>query len=194
MKFVVLGDTSVGKTSLLLRYVKNQFSEDQETTVGGAFLQKNAVVDGYLVQFEIWDTAGQERYHSLSPMYYRGSAAAIVVYDITNRPSWVRAKSWVKELQKTTPETVIAFAGNKVDLADQRKVEFEEAKEYCDAQDIIFMETSAKLNSNISEIWKKVAQKVPKEKLIQKPRPAHLLIDPELLSEKSESKSDGCCK
>ena len=84
---MLLGDSAVGKSSLVLRFVKKQFFEYQESTIGAAFLTQTVQLNDYIVKFEIWDTAGQERYHSLAPMYYRGAAAAIVVYDITNRVS-----------------------------------------------------------------------------------------------------------
>ena len=123
-KLVLLGDSAVGKSSLVLRFVKKQFFEYQESTIGAAFLTQTLVVDDNTVKFEIWDTAGQERYHSLAPMYYRGAAAAIVVYDLTNHQSFIRAKSWVKELQRQGKDNmIIALAGNKVDLADQRAVD-----------------------------------------------------------------------
>eukprot|EP00731_Ephydatia_muelleri_P037831 Em0574g2a len=98
-KLVLLGESAVGKSSLVLRFVKGQFHEYQESTIGAAFLTQTVNVDDTTVKFEIWDTAGQERYHSLAPMYYRGAQAAIVVYDITNLDTFTRAKSWVKELQ-----------------------------------------------------------------------------------------------
>lgn len=83
-KLVLLGESAVGKSSLVLRFVKGQFHEYQESTIGAAFLTQTVCLDDTTVKFEIWDTAGQERYHSLAPMYYRGAQAAIVVYDITN--------------------------------------------------------------------------------------------------------------
>ncbi|CAI0392546.1 unnamed protein product [Linum tenue] len=96
---VLLGDPGAGKSSLVLRFVKGQFVEFQESTIGAAFFSQTLVVNDATVKFEIWDTAGQERYHSLAPMYYRGAAAAIIVYDITNPASFDRAKKWVLELQ-----------------------------------------------------------------------------------------------
>merc|ERR1711943_118080 len=121
-KLVLLGDSAVGKSSLVLRFVRGQFFEYQESTIGAAFLTQNVSLNDYTVKFEIWDTAGQERHHSLAPMYYRGAAAAVVVYDITNTESFSRAKSWVKELQRQgSPNIVIALAGNKCDLASKRK-------------------------------------------------------------------------
>jgi len=90
-KLVLLGDSAVGKSSLVLRFVRGQFFEYQESTIGAAFLTQTVALNDTTVKFEIWDTAGQERYHSLAPMYYRGAAAAIVVYDITNRVRACRA-------------------------------------------------------------------------------------------------------
>ncbi|CAN6481759.1 unnamed protein product [Victoria cruziana] len=99
-KLVLLGDMGTGKSSLVLRFVKGQFYEFQESTIGAAFFTQTVAVEGRSVKFEIWDTAGQERYHSLAPMYYRGAAAAIVVYDMTNPDSFDRAKKWVEELRQ----------------------------------------------------------------------------------------------
>ncbi|KAG6753357.1 hypothetical protein POTOM_043417 [Populus tomentosa] len=98
-KLVLLGDVGAGKSSLVLRFVKGQFVEFQESTIGAAFFSQTLAVNDATVKFEIWDTAGQERYHSLAPMYYRGAAAAIIVYDISNQASFERAKKWVQELQ-----------------------------------------------------------------------------------------------
>jgi len=109
-KLVLLGESAVGKSSLVLRFVKGQFHEFQESTIGAAFLTQTVVLDDTTVKFEIWDTAGQERYHSLAPMYYRGAQAAIVVYDITNADTFTRAKSWVGELHRQArPDIVIAL-------------------------------------------------------------------------------------
>jgi small GTP-binding protein len=131
-KLVLLGDTAVGKSCIVTRFVRNEFFEFQEPTIGAAFLTQTIALDDATVKFEIWDTAGQERYRSLASMYYRGAAAALVVYDITNKDSFDSAKSWVKELQKRgEPNVVIALAGNKVDLPQSlRKVEREEAEAY----------------------------------------------------------------
>merc|ERR1711862_733289 len=124
--------------------------EFQEPTIGAAFLTQTVALDDATIKFEIWDTAGQERYRSLAPMYYRGAAAAIVVYDITNPESFAGAKGWVKELQRRgDPNVVIALAGNKADLESRRKVEFEEAKAYAEEHGILLMETSAKNASNV---------------------------------------------
>ncbi len=128
-----------------------------------AFLTQTVALDDSTVKFEIWDTAGQERYRSLAPMYYRGAAAAIVVYDITNPDSFTGAKSWVKELQRRgDPNVVIALAGNKADLESRRKVEFEEANSYAEENGILHLETSAKNANNVKALFVEIAKKLPK--------------------------------
>jgi small GTP-binding protein len=120
-------------------------------------------LDDAVVKFEIWDTAGQERYRSLAPMYYRGAAAAIVVYDITNPDSFTGAKSWVKELQRRgDPSVVIALAGNKADLESRRAVELEEAAQYAAEHGLLHLETSAKNAQNVKALFIEIAQKLPK--------------------------------
>lgn len=165
-KLVLLGESSVGKSSLVLRFVKGQFHEFQESTIGAAFLTQTVQIDDTTVKFEIWDTAGQERYHSLAPMYYRGAQAAIVVYDISNKETFHKAQTWIKELQRqASPNIVIALAGNKLDLANKRAVSYEEAKQYADECSLLFMETSAKTAANVMDIFTSIAKKLPKSDL-----------------------------
>ena len=123
-----------------------------------------------VVKFEIWDTAGQERFNSLAPMYYRGAQAALVVYDITNDSSFTRAKAWVKELQtKGAPKMVIALVGNKNDMEENRRVQSNDAHSYAEENGILFMETSAKIGTNVSDIFEQIAKTLPKEKPIKQP-------------------------
>jgi small GTP-binding protein len=141
----------------------NSCSNSLICSFSAAFLTQTVQLDESTVKFEIWDTAGQERYRSLAPMYYRGAAAAIVVYDITNPDSFTGAKSWVKELQRRgDPNVVIALAGNKADLDSRRKVEFEEANAYAEENGILHLETSAKNANNVKALFVEIAKKLPK--------------------------------
>jgi len=117
VKLVLLGEAAVGKSSLVLRFVSNEFQANKEPTIGAAFLTQKCRLEDRVLRYEIWDTAGQERFHSLAPMYYRNAQAAVVVYDVTKAPTLEKAKSWVKELQRqANPNIVIALVGNKLDL------------------------------------------------------------------------------
>jgi len=187
-KLVLLGDSAVGKSCLVVRFVRDEFFEFQEPTIGAAFLTQTVSLDDCTVKFEIWDTAGQERYRSLAPMYYRGAAAAIVVYDITKKDSFNGAKSWVKELQRRgDPNVVIALAGNKCDMDSKRKVQTEEAQQYAQENEIIFMETSAKTAHNVRNLFVEIAKKLPKTPLISE-RESFPIVPP-----KNKEKSGGCC-
>jgi len=190
-KLVLLGDTSVGKSSIVIRFVKGQFHEHQESTIGAAFLTQTVQVSDCTVKFEIWDTAGQERYHSLAPMYYRGAAAAIVVYDITSTESFQRAKSWVTELQRVgNNDVLIVLAGNKADKEEDRRVTTEEAKRYADDNQLHFMETSAKGNVNVKELFHTVARVLPKEIVDERNKEKYFLLDDPSFD---ENKNAGCC-
>lgn len=187
-KLVLLGDSAVGKSSLVLRFVKKQFLEYNESTIGAAFLTQTVQVNDSVVKFEIWDTAGQERYHSLAPMYYRGASAAVVVYDITSRTSYQRAKMWVKELKwQAQPPQVIHLSGNKLDLEELRQVDNEEARAYAEEQGILFLETSAKTNHNVFELFRAIAIKLPKNAPVAKN--TGISVDPELVAPAKK----GCC-
>ncbi|KAL5495483.1 VPS21 [Sanghuangporus weigelae] len=121
VKLVLLGEAAVGKSSVVLRFVSNEFQPNKEPTIGAAFLTQKCRLEDRVLRYEIWDTAGQERFHSLAPMYYRNAQAAVVVYDITKASSLEKAKSWVKELQRqANPNIVIALAGNKLDLVQPK--------------------------------------------------------------------------
>jgi len=163
-KLVLLGDAGVGKTAIAVQFVKGQFSEYSESTIGASFMNQTVLLpDDTVIKFQIWDTAGQERFHSLAPMYYRGAQAAIVVYDITSKLSFDKAKDWVKELQQQgDPNIVVAFVGNKVDMEDQRKISVQDAQLYAEDNKLFYTETSAKTASGISELFMKIAKQLPK--------------------------------
>lgn len=176
----------------MLRFVKGQFHEYQESTIGAAFLTQTVSLDDVTVKFEIWDTAGQERYHSLAPMYYRGAQAAVVVYDLTNAETFNRAKSWIKELQRqANPNIVIALIANKLDLASKRAVSTEEAQQYADENGLLFMEASAKTGAQVNDIFVAIAKKLPKEQ----PRPQQQQSRVDLNSNQQQQAQDrpNCC-
>lgn len=169
VKVVLLGDQGVGKSSLVLRFVTNNFKLNSEATIGASFMSKMVMVsdkknpsEQVPVNFKIWDTAGQEKYHSLAPMYYRGAAAAIVVYDITRRTSFSTLQDWINELRQLGPENiVIAIAGNKSDLEAHREVETDAARRYADSMDVLFLETSAKDDLNVAKVFMKICERLP---------------------------------
>ncbi|CAK7235215.1 Vacuolar protein sorting-associated protein 21 [Sporothrix bragantina] len=181
VKLVLLGEAAVGKSSLVLRFVNNDFQENKEPTIGAAFLTQKCNLPTRTIKFEIWDTAGQERFASLAPMYYRNAQAALVVYDLTKPTSLIKAKHWVAELQRqASPGIVIALVGNKLDLtndtssndgddaddsADARKVSTEEAKTYADEESLLFFETSAKTGTNVNEVFNAIANAIPETSL-----------------------------
>lgn len=167
VKLVLLGDTGVGKSCLVLRYVRGQFDPGSKVTIGAAYMSHSTTLDtGATVRFEIWDTAGQERYRSLAPLYYRGAGAAAVVFDITDANSFTKAQYWVTELQKTaSPDIVIVLVGNKADLSEQRTVAASAAQSYADANGMLYVETSAKTSSGVAHIFEMVATKLTTSQL-----------------------------
>ena len=192
-KVVLLGESAVGKSSLVLRFVKREFHEYQESTIGAAFLTQTIQLDDTTVKFEIWDTAGQERYHSLAPMYYRGAQAALIVYDITNKDSFFKAQNWVRELQRqANTNIVIALVGNKLDLAHNRHVEYNEAKMFAEDNNLLFMETSAKTAINVAEVFTAIATRLPKHENESSLRQPTGNIKP--TGKEAPAKKEGCCK
>ncbi|KAI9326239.1 ras family-domain-containing protein [Zopfochytrium polystomum] len=167
VKLVLLGEAAVGKSSLVLRFVNNEFQENKEPTIGAAFLTQKCKLEDKVIKFEIWDTAGQERFHSLAPMYYRNAQAAVVVYDITKPSSLDKAKSWVKELQRqANANIIIALVGNKLDLAATRAIPTEEAQAYANESGLLFTEASAKSGDFVMEVFTEIARKIPLDQLL----------------------------
>ncbi|KAH3774069.1 ras-related protein Rab-22A-like isoform X1 [Dreissena polymorpha] len=162
VKLCLLGESGVGKSSIVLRFVRDQYKENLESTIGASFMTKQVVLDGKTYIFQIWDTAGQEKYRSLAPMYYRGAAAAIVVYDVTREASFPAVRDWIRELQRAASgNIVLAIAGNKCDLSDLREVSKQKAKELAEELGAIFTETSALTSANIQTLFEEIARRLP---------------------------------
>jgi len=166
-KLVLLGDSAVGKSSITHRFVTNQFYEFNEPTIGAAFLTKTLEMKTRKIRFEIWDTAGQERYKSLAPMYYRGAAVAVVVYDLTQMDSFRGAELWVNELfRKVSGDIIVALVGNKLDLKNKKEISnpvLSDLLEKFNEKNLFHMEVSAKTGENVEELFRTVAEKCPFE-------------------------------
>jgi len=149
----------VGKTSCVLRYVEDKFNDKHITTLQANFLNKKINLKGKRINLSVWDTAGQERFHALGPIYYRESNGAILVYDITDEDSFLKVKSWVRELRKMLGQDIcLAIAGNKIDMEKNRHVSLEVAKEYAASVGAKHYETSAKINQGIDELFLDLSQ------------------------------------
>lgn len=172
-KVVVIGEYSVGKTSLSNRFVLQHCPQKTEPTIGAAFQLRTILLPGtnQAVRLEIWDTAGSERYRSLMPMYYRDASAAVVCYDTCNGRSFERITSWIDDFRKsaeqsdTNPNPLVLLVGTKSDLAAQGKREIQTAiaQEFARQEGLVHMETSAKLNENVTEVFLAAAQHIVKE-------------------------------
>lgn len=161
-KIVLLGDQSVGKTSLITRFMYDTFDNTYQATIGIDFLSKTMYLEDRTVRLQLWDTAGQERFRSLIPSYIRDSSVAIVVFDITNRASFLSTSKWIDEVRsERSNDVIIVLVGNKADLSDKRQVTLEEATATATDLGIMFMETSAKAGHNVKSLFKKIAMSLP---------------------------------
>ncbi|CAB3996907.1 ras-related Rab-31 [Paramuricea clavata] len=186
IKVCLLGDTGVGKSCLVLRFVSDRFDDRSKPTIGASFMSKMFVADEQVYKFQIWDTAGQERYRSLAPLYYRDASAAIVVYDITNQGSFYALQDWIKEIKRYGPgECVVAIAGNKCDLQDQREISTESAREYAESVEAIFAETSALSSRNVQELFLEISRRLPQPNYEKNTLPT--------LSEPNVERQKTCC-
>jgi small GTP-binding protein len=160
-KIIIVGDTCVGKSNILSRYIKNVFREDSKSTVGVELGNKLLKVKGTNTKLQIWDTAGQERYRSITSSYYKGSHGCFIVYDITNEQSFENVEKWFEQVQKEGSKDVsIILVGNKCDLENERKVPKEKGEEKAKLLNIPFFETSALSNIKIEDIFTVIAENI----------------------------------
>ena len=153
-KVLLLGDSDVGKSSLILRYTEETFNSKLVNSIGVDFKMKKKEIDGKVIKVQIWDTAGHERFRSITYSYYRGANAIIIVFDLSDKKSFISITEWLKQIEKHAKENVFKFlVGNKSDLVEQRKVSYEEAKQYADEHELPYIETSAKEGININELF-----------------------------------------
>jgi len=160
-KYIIIGDTGVGKSCLLLQFTDKRFQPVHDLTIGVEFGARMIHVDQQQVKLQIWDTAGQESFRSITRSYYRGAAGALLVYDITRRETFTHLSRWLEEArQNGNPHMVIMLIGNKSDLEHRRQVTVEEGEAFAEEHGLIFLETSAKTAANVEEAFVNTARKI----------------------------------
>ncbi|EYU43360.1 hypothetical protein ABFS83_08G136900 [Erythranthe nasuta] len=160
-KVVLIGDSGVGKSNLLSRFTKNEFSQQSKSTIGVEFATRSIQVDDKVVKAQIWDTAGQERYRAITSAYYRGAVGALLVYDVTRNVTFENVERWLKELRgHTDANIVIMLVGNKADLRHLRAVPTEKAKAFAEKENTFFMETSALEALNVENSFTEVLTQI----------------------------------
>lgn len=156
-KVVLIGDSGVGKSNLLSRFTRNEFNQESKSTIGVEFATKSIEVDGKTIKAQIWDTAGQERYRAITSAYYRGAVGALLVYDISKHPTFENVERWLKELRDhADPSIKVMLVGNKSDLRHLRAIGTDEAKEFAEANELAFMETSALDSTGVEEAFHQI--------------------------------------
>lgn len=167
-KLLLIGDSGVGKSSLLMRFADDTYSEGYLCTLGVDFKIRTIEQDGMRIKLQIWDTAGQERFRVITSSYYRGSRGIIVVYDVTDRESFSNVEHWVQEIEKYAPASVsILLVGTKCDMSAKKVVAYDEAKELADSLGIQFMETSAKTCVNVEQAFVTMVAEIKKRDMSQ---------------------------
>jgi len=166
-RYIIVGDSKVGKSCILLRFVDSRFVPIHDLTVGVEFANKNVELPSTLpdggtkvLKLQIWDTAGQEQFRSIARSYYRGAVCALLVYDITERSSFEHLEDWLSEIRANGQKMVILLVGNKSDQAYRRKVSVEEGQEFARKHGLMFLETSAKEDTNIGKAFQETAKEV----------------------------------
>jgi Ras-related protein Rab-1A len=158
-KVLLLGNSDVGKSSIILRYVDQTWSDIFVPTIGVDFKVKTLVIDKKNVKMQIWDTAGQERFRTVVSSYFKGSHGIFIIYDITNRESFKNLENWLGEIEKNASDKVLKILiGNKCDLEQEREIQFEEGQAFANRNGMQFIETSAKNNTNINEAFEALAK------------------------------------
>ncbi|KAI9488655.1 small GTP binding protein RAB6A [Zychaea mexicana] len=161
-KLVFLGEQSVGKTSLITRFMYDTFDNTYQATIGIDFLSKTMYLDDRTIRLQLWDTAGQERFRSLIPSYIRDSSVCVVVYDISNRASFLNTTKWIDDVRaERGKDVIIVLVGNKTDLNDKRQVSVEDGENQAKEYNVMFIETSAKAGFNVKALFRKIGHALP---------------------------------
>eukprot|EP01126_Amoeba_proteus_P054058 TRINITY_DN661_c0_g2_i20.p1 TRINITY_DN661_c0_g2~~TRINITY_DN661_c0_g2_i20.p1 ORF type:complete len:202 (-),score=39.20 TRINITY_DN661_c0_g2_i20:215-820(-) len=193
LKIIVLGESGVGKTSLLVRYVDNKFNVATKSTIGADFLSKQIEVNDQAVTLQIWDTAGQERFQGLGTTFYRGSDGAIFVFDVTRRDTFDALKQWKQSFliqvgQEGNDRFPMLLIANKIDRLEDRVITTKMVEEFCKEEKMDFVECSAKDATNVNKAFELVTQLV-----IAQTKPSDFQYDAVRLDLTAEKPDDGCC-
>ncbi|AGO11490.1 AaceriABR220Wp [[Ashbya] aceris (nom. inval.)] len=195
-KLLLIGDSGVGKSCLLLRFADDTYTNDYISTIGVDFKIKTVELDGKTVKLQIWDTAGQERFRTITSSYYRGAHGIIIVYDVTDQESFNNMKTWLQEIDRYgTAGVVKLLVGNKNDLKDKKVVDFEVAREFADSLNIPVLETSALDSSNVEEAFLTMARQI-KETMSHQQKESGKKDDKSGVNLKGQSLANsggGCC-
>lgn len=160
-KYIIIGDTGVGKSCLLLQFTDKRFQHVHDLTIGVEFGSRMVTIDNKQIKLQIWDTAGQESFRSITRSYYRGAAGALLVYDITRRETFNHLASWLEDArQHANPNMTIMLIGNKSDITHRRAVTTEEGEQFAKEHGLVFLETSAKTAHNVEEAFINTARKI----------------------------------
>ena len=192
-KLLIVGESGVGKTCMLLQFADKRFEETFLSTIGVDFKVKEIEVEGKRVKLQIWDSAGQERFRNITSSYYRNCGGIIIVYDITKQETFSKVTEWIEEVRKYVPSSPLLLVGNKCDLEDKRQVSKEEAQELAKRQGLVFLETSAKADVNIEAAFKEMAQQLIKDSANKPKNDNKNQINLER-SGKKPSNNSSCCK
>ncbi|CAN1224792.1 Ras-related protein RABH1e [Linum perenne] len=206
-KLVFLGDQSVGKTSIITRFMYDKFDTTYQATIGIDFLSKTMYLEDRTVRLQLWDTAGQERFRSLIPSYIRDSSVAVVVYDVANRQSFLNTSKWIEEVRtERGSDVIIVLVGNKTDLVDKRQVSIEEGDGKAKDFGVMFIETSAKAGFNIKvrkslllsylcPLFRKIAAALPGMETLSSTKQEDMVdvnLKPTVNSSQAEQQGGGC--
>jgi len=162
-KLLLIGDSGVGKSCLLLRFADDTYTETYISTIGVDFKIRTVEIDGKVIKLQIWDTAGQERFRTITSSYYRGAHGIIVVYDVTEMDTFHAVERWMTEIERFAgPDVNKMLVGNKCDMTNKKVVDYSTAKEFADGHGIPFFETSAKDNQNVEQAFLDLTRDIKK--------------------------------
>jgi Ras-related protein Rab-21 len=198
VKIVTLGEGRVGKTSLMLKFVRDIFHEDEASTINANYLEKTLTIETEPVKLNIWDTAGQERFRAIAPIYYQRAKGAVIVYDITDKATFDRVVAWVTELKKfADPDIAIVIAGNKCDRENQRQIPQAMAAEYAKSVNAQHFSTSAKTGRGVEEMFTALARAVSANRSVRPVRQSRtakrVKLETAAAAGEPKTKSKNCC-